>query len=78
MGMSREQWAASRPPLTEFNQFVFACWNFAGGWQVDQLQQAAVFYGVDDLDLLLRLAMKIRNALHERKQEQHDGDDVQT
>lgn len=65
--MTQEQWDAARPPLGDFAQDVLTCWNFAGGWDVDKLCQAAVFHDVADLDRLLWLAQVIDRAVQKHK-----------
>jgi hypothetical protein len=67
LGITRDQYLARRPQLTPFNELVMNCWHFAGGWDVSKLQAAAIFYEVDDLDLLLRLALVIRSAIDARQ-----------
>lgn len=52
--------------MTPFNALVVQCWNFAGGFEPPKLLQAAVFYEVHDVDMLLRLAMVIRNETEKR------------
>ncbi len=73
LGMSREQFETLRPRATEFNELVIACWNFAGGWEVERLYIAAGFYGVEDFELLLRLCMVLQVLISARERERLDG-----
>jgi len=75
LGVSLEQWSATRPALTPENDLIQDVWTFCGGWNPAAVPAAAAFYGIQDLDWLISQLIALRDAVraHRAAQDAANG-----
>lgn len=68
--MTSAQWRAGRPRLSPANEVVIDVWRFCDGWNPDRIPMAAAYYGVDDLEFLVKQLLALDDTIRAHKDAQ--------